>query len=309
MAEKSTQLKYNMQQVFQFADKVSELEGAISTAANLSVLGGQFAQFSNPMQMLYEGLNDTEALNDRIVGMFGNKAYWNKEKGQMDMSALDREMVKQAAKAAGLDASEMLNMSYNQGKMWHVAKQIGPGVNKDTAEYIKNIAEINEKGQAYVSLNGKETLVKDLTNADKDMLEKESRAKDAKDNAKLGDVYGETMSIGETLDNLLSYLQEQLGRWVFGLFNALARKENNRQEIAQGTGSDELQKKRLQYYNLHASEHSGFWGGRKAWAANVVANMTERELDRELTKPEGQSANGINPSLSIPGKYGYKHAR
>lgn len=306
MAEKSTQLKYNMQQVFQFADKVSELEGAISTSANLSVLGGQFAQFSNPMQMLYEGLNDTEALNDRIVGMFGNKAFWNNQTGQMDMTALDREMVKQAAKAAGLDPNEMLNMSYNQGKMRHIARQIGPGVNKDTAEYIKNIAEINDKGQAYVSLNGEEKLVRNLTNEDKDLLEKESRAKDAKENAKLGDIYSETMSIGEKLDNLLSYLQEQLGRWVFGLFNRFAAKENNRMNLAQGEGSDELQRKRLQYYNMHSSEYSGFLGRRKRWARDTVAHMSESELDRELAKdsPEGKSSGGY-PALRVPGTSGF----
>lgn len=303
MAEKSTQLKYNMQQVFNFADKVSEVEGAISTAANLSVLGGQFAQFSNPMQMLYEGLNDTEALNDRIIGMFGGKASWDKEKGQMEMSALDREMLKQAAKAAGLDPNEMLNLSYNEGKMRHIGRQIH-GVDKDTAEYIKNIAEIRENGEAYVTLNGKEKAVKDLTNADKDALEKESRAKDRGDNAKLGDVWNTTMAIGEKLDNLLQYLQEQLGRWVFGLFNRFANRENVRQNIAQGEGEDGLQTKRLNYYNEHSNEHiMGWWkgNGTRKQFAEKVANMSEAELNIDK---QGSSPNGINPSRLVPGNSG-----
>jgi hypothetical protein len=75
------------------------------------VVGGEFAQFSNTMQLLYEGLNDTEALNDRIIKMFGNKAYFNNQTGQMDMNAFERERLKQAAKAAGLDPGEMLNLS------------------------------------------------------------------------------------------------------------------------------------------------------------------------------------------------------
>lgn len=309
MAETSTQLKYNMQQVFQLADKVSEVEGAISTSANLSVLGGQFAQFSNPMQLLYEGLNDTGALNERLIKMFGNRASWNKETKQMDMTALDREFVRQAAKAAGLDPSEMISMSMNEGKMRHIGRQIH-GVDKDTAEYIKNIAEIGKNGQAYVTLNGEEKAVSALTMQDKEALEKESRAKDVKENAKLGDVYSETMSIGETLDNLLSYLQEQLGMWVFGLFNSLARREGERQVEAQGTGSKELQDKRLQYYNEHGKEHNAFWGGRGRWARNVVAKMSEEELDRLLAedrrKHEGtpESPGGFSPQQHIPGMSG-----
>lgn len=308
MAEKSTQLKYNMQQVFQFADKVSELEGAISTSANLSVLGGQFAQFSNPMQLMYEGLNDTEALNDRILNMFGNKAYWNQEKGQMDMSALDREMLKQAAKAAGLDANEMLNVSYNQGKMRRIEKQIGGGVNKDTAEYIKNVAELDENGNAYVNIGGKERAVSSLTNEDKDALEKESRNKDAKEGAKLGDIYGETMSIGKKLDNMLSYLQEQLGRWVFWIFNSIAKRGNKLNSKAQGEdGDDELKKRRLNFYTQNLNNRHDYVPGNRMRFAEYVAGLTNEKLDEleKMRAKQGNSPNGLPIASNIPGNKGF----
>ncbi len=312
MAEKSTQLKYNMQQVFQFADKVSEIEGAISTAANLSVLGGEFAQFSNPMQLLYEGLNDTEALNDRIIKMFGNKAYFNNQTGQMDMNAFERERLKQAAKAAGLDPGEMLNLSYNQGKMNRISSQIAPGVSKDVAEYIKNIAELDKKGNAYVNLNGKEVSVNKLTNKDKEMLEQESKAKELKEGAKLGDVWKETKSIGEHLDDMLTYLQEKLGMWVYSLFLRWGRNEGNRREIAQGSTGDsrELREKRLSYYNEHAGEHNAFWGGRRRFAQKI-AEWSEDELnekieeDRRKKNKQGESPNGLPIVSNIPGYGGF----
>ena len=136
MAEKSVQLKFNMQQVATFADKVSDLEGAISTAANLSVLGGQFAQFSNPMELLYEGLNDTEALGDRMIKMFSGKARWDNEKGEMTMDPLQRQFLIEAAKGAGLNPDEMLNMAFNEGRLRHITNQIGKKKKKNTAEYI-----------------------------------------------------------------------------------------------------------------------------------------------------------------------------
>lgn len=303
MAEKSVQLKYNMQQVFQFAEKVSDLEEAIKTSANLSVLGGNFAQFSNPMQLLYEGLNDTEALNDRILKMFSGKAYWDKDKKEMNMSALDREFIKQAAKSAGLDPSEMLNMAFNEGKVNRIGKQITPGVSKDVADYIKNVAELDENGNAFVTFGSGHTQqrvsVDELSDANKEQLQKEVQAREEKNAAKLGDIWQNTSNIGEQMDNLLSFLQEKLGMWVYQLFVTLARNENKRRTIAEGEGSDELKAKRRQLYESEAINKNGFWGKRKTWAKEVAA-LSEEEIDRRLEKikeekekPQGSSPGGF----------------
>lgn len=240
MAEKSVQLKYNMQQVFTLADKVSEIEGAISTAANLSVLGGQFAQFSNPMQLLYEGLNDMEALNDRMVKMFSGKAHWDADKGEMTMDALQKEFVRQAAKAAGLDPNEMLNLSFNEAKLNRISSQIKPGTNKETAEYIRNLGELDKNGQAYVSINNEKHYLnesyakkngeKALTVEDYSLLQSESERKEAEGRATLGNIWTSTNGIFESVDKILSYLQEYLGAWVLGIFNKIVGKEATRQE-------------------------------------------------------------------------------
>ena len=91
MAEKATAVKWNMEQTAAFAEKVNNVEGAIKTGAQLSVLGGPFAQFSNPMGMLYESLNDMEGLQDRMFAMFGSLGEWNQEKGMLDISAFDKQ--------------------------------------------------------------------------------------------------------------------------------------------------------------------------------------------------------------------------
>lgn len=289
MAERSVQLKYNMQQVFQFADKVSEVEGAISTAANLSVLGGEFAQYSNPMQLLYEGLNDSEALQKRMEGMFGNKAFWNSQTKQIDMSAMDKEFMKQAAKAAGLDANEMLNISYNNARLKRIEGQIGPGLSQDTVNYIKNIAELDENGNGYVNIGGQNKLVSQLSESDRELLQKESDLKDRGDNAKLGDIYMTTSNIGENIDNLASYIQERLGQWVFQIFQTIAKRENNRQNIVANSTKDEnLLEKRMQYYNEHSLEYSGFWGGRKRFAEKIANGGFDYNL-------QGKSPMGFSP--------------
>ena len=297
MAERSVQLKYNMQQVFQLADKVSEIEGAIGTAANLSVLGGTFAQYSNPMQMLYEGLNDTEAMQKRLESMFADKAQWNSQTGQIDMTGLQREFVKQGAKAMGVDPNEMITMAMNQAKFRQVEKQIGPGLSKETTEYIKNIAELDKHGKAFVNLNGQNIDVSKLTEADKEMLEKESKEKNKADNAKLGDIYQNTMSISEKMDNILVYLQEKLGQWVFSILQALPWAKDWRAE-AQGTGTKEEMEMRGKLFDAYSgTDPRGYARKLSGLGSLALKGMMEYQ---GLSK----SPNGFSPNFAKPGDGG-----
>lgn len=331
MAEKSTQLKYNMQQVFQFADKVSEIEGAISTAANLSVLGGEFAQFSNPMQLLYEGLNDTEALNDRIIKMFGNKAFFNNKTGQMDMNAFERDILKQAAKGAGLDPGEMLNLAFNQGKMKRISSQIAPGVSKDTAEYIKNLGELDKNGQAYVSINGEKKYLnanyaqktgeQAMTAEDYKELQKETEKREEENSATLGRVWRNTNGIFEKLDNMLAFLQERLGAWVFKIFQKYVGGEEAKRETVRewAYNNNKDADSALDFYDKNKDRFSS-----KAWFNPktqghiftgyddnyFASNMEEmvKEFGGNIKSKndiQGSSPNGLPIASNIPGHGGF----
>lgn len=216
MAEKSVELKYNMNSIAAAADKVSTLEGAMKTGAQLSVLGGQFAAYGNPLQLMYEGLNDTESLNDRIIEMFGNSAYFDINKGQIDMNPIQRQILKTASEAMGVGYEDALNIAFNNRRMEMVEVQAGTrGLDNDTIEYLKNIAEIDDKGRAYISdANGRKTYVSNMTGNDAEMIKRESQAKDIQDGEKLGGIWAETMSLSDKFDQFFTYLQQKLGVWV-----------------------------------------------------------------------------------------------
>jgi len=193
------------------------VEGAIKTGAGLSVLGGEFANFANPMQMMYEGLNDMEGLQDRMVNMFGNMASFNEKTGQIDISALNKQRMKAASDAMGVDYGEMLNLAMNnqRGKMVENQLSSTQGLSKDTISYIKNIAQLDDKGKAYVDLgDGKKTYVKDLNEGNKEALQKESEKYDMGKDAKMGDIYNETRDMYDKLDQIMNYLSTKLGVWV-----------------------------------------------------------------------------------------------
>lgn len=233
MAEKAVVLKYNMEAVSRFADKVSTLEGAAQAGANLSVLGGDFARMGNPLSMLYGGLQDPERLNDMMLNMTKNMAHWDSELGEMRISAYNRQRLKAAANAMGVDASDLINQAMTQGKRNIIDNSIGSGVKDDTREFIRNIAKLNDKGQAVVSLksgakdaNGndiyQEKLVSELTEKDKKILEAESRSKKLREDATIGDLLEQTMSTQEKLDAILEQIKTKIVMGIFKLYNLIA---------------------------------------------------------------------------------------
>lgn len=236
MAERSVALKFNMDQAARFADKVSTLEGAVSAGAGLSVLGGDFATFGNPLQMLYEGLNDTEGLMDRMVNMYSSMAKWDEKKGQFDITAYNRQRMKAASQEMGVDYSEMTSMAMNLARENRVASQLGGGLDKETETYIKNIARINEEGKAVVTFNAgqkneKTVNVSDLKPEDKERLKNESKQKELKEGATTGDILVTTRTMTDRLNDILDTLKSR----IVGLLSKIAGDKNDEKK-AQNMG-------------------------------------------------------------------------
>ena len=177
MARKATMLKIDMQQIAQLADKVSTVEGATSTAANLSVLGGSFSAFANPMSMLYEGLNDINALQDRVVNQFGNLAFFDRAKGEINMEAFDKQRVRAAAQAMGLNSNELMDMIFTNARINQIQPELDRlNVSDKTKDLIKNVAQLKDNGEGYVMLNGQEKKISQLTENDAEALKKANQS-------------------------------------------------------------------------------------------------------------------------------------
>lgn len=186
MAKRATELKLDMGQAFAFADKVSTVEGAITTAANLQVLGGSFTQYSDAIQMLQEGLTDPEALQERMVKMFGNMGHFNRQTGEVEVSAFNRQLIKAAAQAAGLDYSNVMEMVFSNARGGEIARQAGGrGIfaNQDNLNLLKNVGTIeNGVAGAYLTRNGRQEFVKAQEMTEKDIKELVAMSKSDSDN-------------------------------------------------------------------------------------------------------------------------------
>ena len=206
MAEQATSVKWNMQQTAAFAEKVNTVEGAVKTGAQLSVLGGPFAQFSNPMGMLYESLNDMEGLQDRMLTMFKNLGSWNNETNQFEVSVFNRQRIKAATQAMGLNYGDVMNNIYTQARREKVLDAIkNLGLDNETTELIANTGQIDKNGQAYVNITGNDGSVtrKNITseglNPEELAILRKVANKEAED---IKDIARNTMSTNEKIEGI-----------------------------------------------------------------------------------------------------------
>ena len=172
MARKATAIKLDMQQVANFANKVSTLEGAVQAGSQLSVLGGSFARMGNPLSMLYEGLNDMEGLQDRMIKMFGNLGKWDYSKGQVDVSVFNKQRIKAAAEATGMDYSALMESINASARRNIVQGKLGSQYDNDQdfKELLLNKAQLDKEGNAFVTINGERKNVNKLTKSDQEYL-------------------------------------------------------------------------------------------------------------------------------------------
>ena len=241
MAKKATALKIDMQQVASFADKVSTVEGAMDSAAKLQVLGGPFAQMADPLGMLNEGLTDMEGLQDRMAKMIGGLGTFDKETGEVRVSAFNKQRIKAAADAMGVSYDSLMESTNAQARRGEISKQIesnerARGLSDDMKELVKNSGSFKD-GKAGVTIRGQFKSLDELTDKDYDALKKETQAEseDIKDIAvntrdivsieegfqkqREAHMANMTKGVGDIYKGLVSWLSEQ--GWLHTILNIM----------------------------------------------------------------------------------------
>lgn len=205
MAKKATEIRMDMQNIASFADKVSTLQGAAETSASLQVLGGPFAQFSDPLGMLNEGLNDMEGLMNRVDKMMNGISKFNTTTGQIDMNSFNRIRLREAAKAMNIPYEQLVETAQEKGRRNFVESQLNAGGRNFTdeqREFLLNTATVQE-GQAKMSYLDKQgnritKNVNELTAADIE----QARAQNQSDSDNIKSIAKATMSLNERIEGV-----------------------------------------------------------------------------------------------------------
>ena len=165
MARKATEIRQDMQQVANFANKVGTVTGAVETAARLQVLGGSFTAMANPLAMLNESLTDMNGLQDRLTEMTKGAATYNSRTHQIEIDPFTRMQIKAAAEAAGLNADNLFDQATAQARRGEIKNQIqGMGVDDRLKKILLNSGQIDENGVAGLTIGDEFFKVTDLMN-------------------------------------------------------------------------------------------------------------------------------------------------
>lgn len=163
----SQRLKFNMESIGGAIDKFSTIEGAITSSANLQVLGGAYAaNYSNPLQAMGEALLDAEGFTQRIVDTVSKTAFFNRDTGMVEMSPIEKAKMREASKIYGINYDELWNMASQQAKIKDIDKYIsGKNFNDEQKAFLANTAQydaatgawtitkMNEDGSASKPIN------------------------------------------------------------------------------------------------------------------------------------------------------------
>ena len=110
MAMRATSLRMDMNAVMTASEKFSNIEDAISTAANIQMLGGSFAQqFSNPMGAMYESMADPKAFMERLERTIAGKGRYNSKTGEVKFDPITMMQMKEMAKQLGISVDKLTN--------------------------------------------------------------------------------------------------------------------------------------------------------------------------------------------------------
>lgn len=148
-------VRFNMQNLEAIVDKVQNggLEGLITQAASLQVLGGKFAMGADPIAMMYESWSDPESLIKRFTDMTAGMGQFNKKTGEVEIVGPDAMMLKQYADVIGMDIANARAIITQRIKQEQIDRQLSDKYNEAQKQLIYNKAQYGDDGKWYVTVN------------------------------------------------------------------------------------------------------------------------------------------------------------
>jgi hypothetical protein len=206
MAAYAEKFRVDIGQALNAADVSRTLEGAIDLAANLQIMGGEFAK-TDPFEMLFLSRNDPAKFTEKITEMTKGVVTFRKmADGSFEkfISPADRDRLAAVAKSLGMEASALTEMAERQADIQKMRQQMaGMGLSTKEKEILEGAAIFNkENGRFEVQLGGQMRDIATLT--------KEQANSFAKEQVLLKDRAKQAMTFDETFKATINLLKASL---------------------------------------------------------------------------------------------------
>ena len=169
MATYAEKMRISMDQALDSAEAARRLDNAIEMAAQLQVMGGEFAK-TDPFELLFLARNDpaqyTKKINEMTKGVI---SFRKMADGTYEhfLSPADRDRLTRAAEVLGLQSDELIEQSRRMAEMQKIRQQLsGQGLSLEDKELIEGISRFESSiGKFVVDIGGKAHVIENLTSA------------------------------------------------------------------------------------------------------------------------------------------------
>ena len=152
MAMYAEKFKIDINQALNAVDIARTLEGAIDLAAQLQIMGGEFAK-TDPFEMLFLSRNDPAKFTEKIADMTKGVVSFRKVTDSAGktvfekfISPADRDRLAAVAKSMGMEASELTVIAERQAEIQKMRQQTaGMGLSKQQQDLIEGAAIFDQK--------------------------------------------------------------------------------------------------------------------------------------------------------------------
>lgn len=177
MAKWAQNTRFNMDSLDGMLQNFSEngLEGAITKAAGMQVLGGNFAMGADPLAMMWERYNDPKEFAERQQDMLKGLGSYDAKTGEVTFNMGEQIQLEQFAKYSGQSVQDLMNQQRQRIKGEKMANSLRKDINwsDDEKSLITNKAQL-VNGEWKVTMdNAEQKSVSELNREDLSHLKPE----------------------------------------------------------------------------------------------------------------------------------------
>lgn len=166
MAAQASLLKTDMRVTLGLAEEALDPEKAIQLASAFQRLGVSASDLTDPFQLMNKSLNDPEGLQNSIVNMSKQFAYFDEEAKQFKINPQGMLMLREIGAQAQLDSKELAKMALNAADLDKKLSQISPTIefaNEEDKNYLANIAKMGDGGKYVIEMGDEKVELERLT--------------------------------------------------------------------------------------------------------------------------------------------------
>jgi len=178
MAMYAEKMKIDMNDALNAAKVAKSLEGAIDLAAQLQVMGGEFAK-TDPFEMLFLSRNDPAKFTEKIADMTkGVVSFRKMSDGTFEkfISPADRDRLRQVAESLGMEESALTEIAQRTAEIGKMRQQmVGTGLSAKDKEVVEGMAVFNKNtGKFAVQIGKVSKDISEIGASDMKLLTKQS---------------------------------------------------------------------------------------------------------------------------------------